>query len=533
MSSPQEPGRLKILVFSSIPLLVVLLVAELFLRHGPFRFEVAVLEVEAAGVHSVRMFKSHFTSRHFERDADTFWRPKPGRFPFNALGYRGEELAKEKSEGTFRLLAVGDSNTLGNEISWVNELGGSLRPEAVGSERIEVINAGVYGFTSFQGVRRLRPFLDYDPDVVLISFGGNESTPNTVEDRAYRPYVPHWIYRLFDHEIAILNFAEYLSVRLAAGEAPTEPPKEVFRVSVGDYRSDLLEMVEMVRSHGAVPVLMTRPMAYDYRAPDSRSPMKAYYHATLELGAEAGVGVIDVDEMSNHSWAIFNDHAHFNREGHQLVAGFVAEALESVLAGKSYDARVLQYRPDSIDARLSDLLRDTFSAWRPLQENLNGLQSRPEIAAVEPIHRAGDGAPFAGWESEVRAEKGFESRPHDRSDGALCFGGRADVIRLRNESLPFDDEHPTLFWVEGESNSDLVLRIFWRDAESAEFVEASSTSQAFYRDGAEHPIRFFHALPSSTRAVRLDAYVERWQDDICFRQIYAARLVPAAAAESP
>ncbi len=532
MSSPQEPGRLETLVFSSIPLLVVLLVAELFLRHGPFRFEVAVLEVEAAGVHSVRMFKSHFTSRHFERDAETFWRPKPGRFPFNELGYRGEELPKEKPAGTFRLLAVGDSNTLGNEVSWVNELGESLRPEAVGAERIEVINAGVYGFTSFQGVRRLRPFLDYDPDVVLISFGGNESTPNTVEDKAYRPYVPHRIYRIFDHKIAILNFAEYLSVRLAAGEAPAEPPEEVNRVSVDDYRNDLLEMVDMVRKHGAVPVLMTRPMAYDYRAPDSRSPMKPYYHATFEVGSEAGVGVIDVDEMSSHSWAIFNDHAHFNREGHQLVAGFVAEALASVLAGESYDVEALQYRPTSIDARLSDLLRDTFSAWRALQENLAELEDRSEIAAIEPIHRAGDGAPFVGWESEIRAEKGIEARRYDRPDGALCFGGRADVIRLRNESLPLAEEWPTLFWVEADSSSDLVLRIFWRDAESTDFVEAFSTSQAFYREGVEQPIRFFHALPSGTRAVRLDAYVERWQDDVCFRQILAARLVPTAT-EAP
>jgi lysophospholipase L1-like esterase len=39
-----------------------------------------------------------------------------------------------------------------------------------------VVNAGVYGYTSFQGLRRLKQCLDQQPDLVLISFRINDAS---------------------------------------------------------------------------------------------------------------------------------------------------------------------------------------------------------------------------------------------------------------------------------------------------------------------------------------------------------------------
>ena len=61
----------------------------------------------------------------------------------NERGYRGEVVATPKPAGEVRILAVGDSNTLGHARSWVNELTRTLDPKAFGGQRVTVVNTAV------------------------------------------------------------------------------------------------------------------------------------------------------------------------------------------------------------------------------------------------------------------------------------------------------------------------------------------------------------------------------------------------------
>ena len=85
------------------------------------------------------------------------WRPVAS-YPYNSHRFKGPEPALPKPAGTFRIMTYGDSNTDGpDEGGWparlqavLNQVGGPL------GLRFEVLNAGVTGYSSYQGLRQLR-----------------------------------------------------------------------------------------------------------------------------------------------------------------------------------------------------------------------------------------------------------------------------------------------------------------------------------------------------------------------------------------
>ena len=73
-----------------------------------------------------------------------------------------------------RIVALGDSNTSGWDVdegaNWPAQLQALFSRDG---RRAEVVNAGVWGYTSFQGRRRFDEILPFHPDIVLVSFGAN------------------------------------------------------------------------------------------------------------------------------------------------------------------------------------------------------------------------------------------------------------------------------------------------------------------------------------------------------------------------
>jgi lysophospholipase L1-like esterase len=96
----------------------------------------------------------------------------------NEQGFRGPTVEKEKPEGVYRIVCLGDSQTYGNgvgeEDTWPAVLTRRLRmarPEA----KIEVMNCGVGGYETEQEVAYLESrLLAYDPDLVILGFFMND-----------------------------------------------------------------------------------------------------------------------------------------------------------------------------------------------------------------------------------------------------------------------------------------------------------------------------------------------------------------------
>lgn len=140
------------------------------------------------------------------------------------------------------IVAFGDSVTFGAHMQPGDTYPDQLQRllcDRYGAETCRVINAGIGGNTSDAGLARLeRDVLAHKPDIVLINFGLNDSVK-------------------------------------------TGP--DIYRVPLGTYRANLLEMVRLVREAGGVPILSTITPAIDDLYFD-RHP-REFYEADGGLGA--------------------------------------------------------------------------------------------------------------------------------------------------------------------------------------------------------------------------------------------------------
>lgn len=97
-------------------------------------------------------------------------------FSINSRGFRGPEFSTQKTPGTIRIFCSGGSTTAGNWVdddkTWPAFLEKFLREKGY---RVEVINAGVQGWYSYQELLRFQTeIINYQPDLILLNQGINE-----------------------------------------------------------------------------------------------------------------------------------------------------------------------------------------------------------------------------------------------------------------------------------------------------------------------------------------------------------------------
>lgn len=189
-------------------------------------------------------------------------------------GMRGAEVAKAKPEGVRRILCLGDSRTFGycvkedeTYVAQLERTWNQSHPETP----VEVLNAGVHGYSSFQGLRYLeKSGLDYDPDVVTVAFGFN--------DRRYAPDAEStdgadWFRRVARHErwrhrmtgsyllLSIGKAGRWLfgweretkdKPHMRAGRLEDVP----CRVGLESFRQNLEEIAETCREHNIACVFV-------------------------------------------------------------------------------------------------------------------------------------------------------------------------------------------------------------------------------------------------------------------------------------
>jgi len=169
----------KTIIFSLIPVTIIFVFAEAGLRlfyhpNTPFRF-----------------YKPHSASIMMD-DRDLGYRLRPNvsggayasHVATNSLGFRGPELMHT---GTYskRIIALGDSCTFGfgasdNGHTYPAQL---QRLFAESGESVEIVNAGVVGYSSWQVLQFLkRDVLRLKPDRILIYVGWNDMGNSLLPD---------------------------------------------------------------------------------------------------------------------------------------------------------------------------------------------------------------------------------------------------------------------------------------------------------------------------------------------------------------
>lgn len=198
-------------------------------------------------------------------------------------------------------------------------------------EDIMVFNTGVSGATTRDVIRDFNICVNiYDPDIVFIMLGMNDSSNEIV---------------------------------------PLE-----------EYRSNILELINKVREIGAIPIIQTSNII---KMDLSRKNLKFYMDIVREVARENNVMLIDhyshweelEKENSNLKNELLNDLIHPNENGHLEMAKFIFKELdifdeESYTCNLSYPIKAENDLERKVDNKCNKEILNTISNKNPSQEEL-------------------------------------------------------------------------------------------------------------------------------------------------------------------
>jgi lysophospholipase L1-like esterase len=282
-------------------------------------------------------------------------------FRINSKGLRSDrEFSYEKPAGTVRILALGDSFTIGYEVlqeqSYPELLERLLRQKGYA---VEVINAGVSGFSNAEALVFLeQEGKKYQPDIVTLGFFENDLEDNVRTDlyrlrdgklQAYKKtYLPAIrqsdrlnampVIRWLSENSFLYNYLNRAAALFLKKKFEMSHLEEITKqgnasVSADQYRNDLayhlvLKIYETAKNAGAYFVLMDIPnFRYEKSFPEGYSKEKA---------ADAFVDALDILQPYRSSSTLYRQHGnrHWAEKSHEIMAAHLAEVLEPVIKEK-------------------------------------------------------------------------------------------------------------------------------------------------------------------------------------------------------
>jgi lysophospholipase L1-like esterase len=304
-------------------------------------------------VRGLQLFRWRDYANVIENDPELFWRLVPNRtLPQNAWPLRGvisnsqglredHEIPFEKPPGELRVLFLGDSCTFGYGLlhheGFVYQVEAKLRSEFP-QARLECINAGVPGYTLFQGVHFLetRGFR-YHPDLIVATFGCNEDSDwdGIGDSHHYGPWlVSQYAPKL--RESRLYQIVWTVIDRWINDEAPGRRP----RLLPEEFRSLLAQVHEDARRQDAELLLLVWAGPFNI-APDMpkdfvtsyQRDVRTYGQHELRFGPERAAGLVDfvplVREMVKEHLPsdIFLDHVHGTSWANERFAEAIVKKL--------------------------------------------------------------------------------------------------------------------------------------------------------------------------------------------------------------
>jgi lysophospholipase L1-like esterase len=287
------------------------------------------------------------------------YRPRPGYSNgpthHNALGFRGPEIAQPKPEGIYRIVCIGGSTTYTDKVAddeqtYPAQLEKALR-QRLNNPRIEVINAGVPGYTTAENVMNVAFHVsELQPDLVLFYEGVNDVRARFCDNLGtdYSGYSKSWDYEgsvFYDSMLARLALHQLgvrLQPRLYDVTRHTPPYGEHLQQrnfcesDMRYFRRNLELMIAMCRHLGAEVGLATFAIT-SAGEPLVIEGLKQANEAMLEVGSQESAPVLRFHEQMPLDDALFHDPVHVNEAGAkvkgEIFAQFVAEQF-----GKRIDA---------------------------------------------------------------------------------------------------------------------------------------------------------------------------------------------------
>ena len=316
---------------------------------------------------SPHYYLGHFPTPNFRRGANKH----------NALGFRGEEFEIVKAENTFRIVAVGGSSTYASDVRDYQHSYPFMLEEYLhsnGFDFVEVINAGVIGYTSHENLINAQfRVLPLQPDLVIVYQGFNDvssrlvypysqylgDNSGTVRPVLYGIFMPDiWEY---SSALRILGLSLGLTTTHAASDLHLSSlphsahwktyarqfnsgayPSGIFaEVSATDmlqnnppiyFERNLRSLVSIAASHDVKLLLVTMALDADHDEASGRSyeryftsedyifGVAQHNELTRTIGAQTNTPVLDLAEIFPDDLTLYTDGLHMTEKGNRMRA---------------------------------------------------------------------------------------------------------------------------------------------------------------------------------------------------------------------
>lgn len=305
-------------------------------------------------IDELRGMKLDEATQIIRNDAELFWQLAPqttlpaNAWPFFGVVANGQSLREDheiplqKPAGETRILFLGDSCTFGYGVAYdktfVKVAQSLLQQRADGPVRC--INAGVPGYTLFQGYRRLATQgLSLQPDLVVLNFGWNDyGVWDDLGDREHYDQAqagePPGLLR--HSRVARLLWSAGRSRITTDGASKERRP----RLLPEEFLETLEKIHDLTQARQIPLLILVWPMRDNTRSdvpPTLRSPLQVEMIAfgqahPLSMSARVS-GVLDLVPLGRKlveehgAPAIYLDHGHVTEAGHQAIGQAIADHL--------------------------------------------------------------------------------------------------------------------------------------------------------------------------------------------------------------
>lgn len=286
---------------------------------------------------------------------------KKGLNYHNSQGYRSREFNPEKPKNIYRIVTLGGSTTYtvkveDNEKTFPYQLERILR-EKYGNSNVEVINAGVGGYNSWESLINFQfRVLDINPDLVIVYHGTNDVHTRLVLPDAYKGdnsgRRKQWSLpgvSFMEHSLLLRVIRRKLGFNSQVGLGSLVNPPTFVGVGSGkkwnekkDYAAELLEknppvyfrrnlinMLSIARTNDVSIAFATwahSPYLNDYASTDVyQLGFKENNEVVKKVAGRYGAHLFDFASVMPKDEKYWADGRHVNEEGALLKANLFAD----------------------------------------------------------------------------------------------------------------------------------------------------------------------------------------------------------------
>lgn len=352
-------GR-KFTVAMALSLVAALAIGETVLR---LRDDAVFEALENKGRHAYdpdvgHVYRANYSQLIQSREFSTQWSS-------NAQGLRGERDFGAKAPGVARVLVVGDSFTVGDQVPYAETYPGVMQSEfdaLYGAGRIEVLNAGFPGFGTTHERKWIEKFAcALEPDLIVVG-----STPNDLIENRFpilyearngalvdpkRTAGDHLKYEARRHWYSLpglvarsrlaqrwddMRVVDRLRGRVGSPHRHAfqieQEPKS--RTQYELYEAQILLAQGAARACGASFAVLAIPFEEQLRPPGTNQDFTLWGSRLVTIGARHGFPVVDLlpafVRAPDHGQLYWREDSHCRAEGYRLIGAGATAALAAL-----------------------------------------------------------------------------------------------------------------------------------------------------------------------------------------------------------